>query len=260
MPRMITAASVAVAAERVGKVRTLSDSRSTWSWALLKPEAVVGSQVGRVAGAADPRPATLDPRRNQQPVTRDPKRPGPPGSARTFLLSNDLSSPDICVMESQYRCDGDGKIQYRGANDGFWIRIATPSFFFSDRQPRRVRHVLAPQATPRPCQPSRQPGNPVHPNHPAPRRQRQGMEEPARAAVRRLDALVRLLRAHVLSELAILAHPEGKAPHQRPRLTAYAQSAPRAGRQGNIWSRSTCAHSPPPEGMQRRSAAPCSRL
>ena len=40
---MITAASVAVAVERVGTACTLPDSRSTWFWIMSKPAAVVGS-------------------------------------------------------------------------------------------------------------------------------------------------------------------------------------------------------------------------
>ena len=46
-----------------------------------------------------------------------------------------------------------------------------------------------------------------------PRRQWQGMVEPARAAVRRLGALAGLAQAHVLGDKDVLAHP-------RPRLVA----------------------------------------
>ena len=44
------------------------------------------------------------------------------------------------------------------------------------------------------------------------------MEEPAWAAVLRLGALVRPARAHVLGDVDVPAHPQGEAPHQRPRL------------------------------------------
>ena len=63
--------------------------------------------------------------------------------------------------------------------------------------------------------------DPARPDHPAaPQRQRQGMEGPARAAARRLGALARpsLARAHVLGDADVLAHPQGEAPHRRPRL------------------------------------------
>ena len=63
--------------------------------------------------------------------------------------------------------------------------------------------------------------DPARPDQPAaPQRQRQGMEGPARAAVRRLGALARpsLARAHVLGDADVLAHPQGEAPHRRPRL------------------------------------------
>ena len=48
------------------------------------------------------------------------------------------------------------------------------------------------------------------------------MEEPAtqRATVLRLGALERLARAHVVSDVDVRVHPEGEAPHQRPRLGA----------------------------------------
>ena len=102
----------------------------------------------------------------------------------------------------------------------------------------------------------RQPGDPIHPDHPtAPRWQRQGMEEPARAAMLSFGALARLARAQVLSDVAILAHPEGKEPDQRPRL-----GTPKMPPSGPSWqSRSTCARNLPPAGMQWRSAAPCLR-
>ena len=65
----------------------------------------------------------------------------------------------------------------------------------------------------------RQPGDPVHPDHPAPPRwQGQGVEEPTRAAVFRLGALARLARAHVLGDIDVLTHPESEAAYQRPRL------------------------------------------
>ena len=53
------------------------------------------------------------------------------------------------------------------------------------------------------------------------------MEEPARAAVLHLGALARhgLARAH---DVEMLAHTEGKAPHQRPRLGAPKMPAERA--------------------------------
>ena len=44
------------------------------------------------------------------------------------------------------------------------------------------------------------------------------MEEAARAAVLRLSALARLARADVLGDVDVLAHPEGEALRQRPRL------------------------------------------
>ena len=46
------------------------------------------------------------------------------------------------------------------------------------------------------------------------------MEEPEQAAVRRFGALARLAQVHVLSNVDALAHPEGKAQHQRPHLSA----------------------------------------
>jgi hypothetical protein len=58
----------------------------------------------------------------------------------------------------------------------------------------------------------RQPGNPVHPNHPTPtRREGQRMEEAARAAVFRLGPLAGLARAYVLGNVNVLSHPEGEA-------------------------------------------------
>ena len=54
------------------------------------------------------------------------------------------------------------------------------------------------------------------------------MEEPAWAAVLRLGALARLARAHVLGDVDVLAHPEGEAPHQRPRLGAPKMPSERA--------------------------------
>ena len=61
----------------------------------------------------------------------------------------------------------------------------------------------------------RQPGDPVHPDHPAaPRRRRQGIDKPVRAAVLRLGALARLARAHrdVVGDVDVLAHPQGQRP------------------------------------------------
>ena len=92
MPQMITAASVAVAAERAGTVRTLPDSRSTWSWALLKPEAVVGSQGWQGRGGS--RPAPRDPRPRTKSATRDPR----PLAIRAARLG-----PDICQMTGPAR-------------------------------------------------------------------------------------------------------------------------------------------------------------
>ncbi len=64
-----------------------------------------------------------------------------------------------------------------------------------------------------------QPGDPVHSDHPAPPQgQRQGVEEPTRPAVLGFGALARLARSHVLSDIDVLSHPKGEAPHQRPRL------------------------------------------
>ena len=55
------------------------------------------------------------------------------------------------------------------------------------------------------------PDDPVHPDHTTtPRRQQQGMEEPAWAAVLRLGAMTRVARAQVLSDVDVLAQPEGK--------------------------------------------------
>ena len=65
----------------------------------------------------------------------------------------------------------------------------------------------------------RQPGDPVHPNHPAaPRGERQGIEEATRFAVLRLGPLARLARAYVLRHVDVLPHPEGQASNQRSRL------------------------------------------
>ena len=44
------------------------------------------------------------------------------------------------------------------------------------------------------------------------------MQETAGAAVVRFRTLARLAGAHVLGDVDILSHPEGKAAHQRPRL------------------------------------------
>ena len=46
------------------------------------------------------------------------------------------------------------------------------------------------------------------------------MDKSARAAVLRLGALARLARAYVLGDVDVLAHPEGEAAYQRPRLGA----------------------------------------
>ena len=95
------------------------------------------------------------------------------------------------------------------------------------------------------------------------------MLEPARAAVLRLGALAGLARAHVHGDVDVLAHPEGEAPHQRPRLgSPEVPSGPSWHsrstcaehlRAGPSWhSRSTYALSPPPAGMmQSLSASPC---
>ena len=97
----------------------------------------------------------------------------------------------------------------------------------------------------------------------------EGMLEPARAAVLRLGALAGLARAHVHGDVDVLAHPEGEAPHQRPRLgSPEVPSGPSWHsrstcaehlRAGPSWhSRSTYARSPPPAGMmQSLSASPC---
>ncbi len=54
------------------------------------------------------------------------------------------------------------------------------------------------------------------------------MEEATWAAVLRLGALAGLARAHVLGNVDVLPHPEGQAPHQRPRLGAPEVSPERA--------------------------------
>ena len=97
----------------------------------------------------------------------------------------------------------------------------------------------------------RQSGDTVHPDYPAAqRRQRQRMEEPARAAVLCLGALARLARVHILSDVIILAHAEGQAQHQRPRLGAPKMPPERA-------VMAVAEHlCPPPAGMQRRSQCP----
>ncbi len=70
----------------------------------------------------------------------------------------------------------------------------------------------------------RQPGDPVHPNHPAAARGKlQGMEEATRSAVLCLGPLARLARAHVLRHVDILA----QASHQRPRIGLAEVSAER---------------------------------
>ncbi len=65
----------------------------------------------------------------------------------------------------------------------------------------------------------RQPGDPVHPDPPRspPRWQRQGLEQPTRAAVLCLGALARLARAHMVCDIDVLTYPKSKAAHQRPR-------------------------------------------
>ena len=69
------------------------------------------------------------------------------------------------------------------------------------------------------CRRCREPGNPVHPYHPsASGRQRERVEEPARPAVVRLGALARLTGAYMFRDVDVLAHPEGEAANQRPRL------------------------------------------
>ena len=97
-------------------------------------------------------------------------------------------------------------------------------------------------------------GNPVHPYHPvASARQLERKEEPARPAVVRLGALARLAGAYVFRDVDVLAHPEGAAANQRPRLCS-SEVAPKRSVVALV---STCAHRPPPAGMQRRSASPC---
>ena len=64
----------------------------------------------------------------------------------------------------------------------------------------------------------RQPSHPVHPDHhAAPRRQEQGMQGRARAAVLRLSALASLARAYAFGDADsdVLSHPEGEGPHLR---------------------------------------------
>ena len=74
-----------------------------------------------------------------------------------------------------------------------------------------------------------QPCDPIHPDHPAaPPWQRQGVQQSARAAVLSLGALARLARPHVLGDVDVLAHPEGDATHQRPRLGPSEASPERA--------------------------------
>ncbi len=104
-----------------------------------------------------------------------------------------------------------------------------------------------------PARRRRQPGDPVHPEHPAPPRwQRQGVEEPARAAVLGFGALARLARSHVLGDIDVLAHPKGEAKNQRPgpgspqvpperavvTLAEHLRAQPPAG--GLAWSTSPC--------------------
>ena len=75
----------------------------------------------------------------------------------------------------------------------------------------------------------------VHPDHPAaPLRHGRGMQEPGLRSVLRLGAVVRLARAHVLSHVDVLAHPEGQAQHLRPRLgpPEVSPRLPREGRHG----------------------------
>ena len=55
MSRMIAAASVAVAVERVGMACTLPDSRSRWSWIMSKSAAVVGSPAIQSTPVIPPR-------------------------------------------------------------------------------------------------------------------------------------------------------------------------------------------------------------
>ncbi len=70
-----------------------------------------------------------------------------------------------------------------------------------------------------PARRRRQACNPVHPDHPAPQGgERQGMDQPARAAVLSLHPLARLARADILDHIVILPHPEGEAAYQRPSL------------------------------------------
>jgi hypothetical protein len=79
------------------------------------------------------------------------------------------------------------------------------------------------------------------------------MEETARAAVLRLRPLARLARAHVLGDIRVLTDPEARRRTSDP-------ARPKCPPRGPSWhSRSTCARSPLPAGMQRRSASPCPR-
>jgi hypothetical protein len=54
------------------------------------------------------------------------------------------------------------------------------------------------------------------------------VEKAARAAVDRLGAPASLARTHVHGDVDVLAHPEGEATHQRPRLSAAEVSPGRA--------------------------------
>ncbi len=62
-----------------------------------------------------------------------------------------------------------------------------------------------------PCSCRREAGNPVNPEHPPTARwEWQRMEETTGATVFRLRVSAGLTRAHVLSDIAVLAHPEGR--------------------------------------------------
>ena len=81
-------------------------------------------------------------------------------------------------------------------------------------------------------------------------------QEPQRAAVLGLGALVSLTRAHILRHVDVLAHPKS----DRWTCELVLASPKCLPNNGPAWnSRSICARSPPPAGMQRRSVSPCPR-
>jgi hypothetical protein len=67
-----------------------------------------------------------------------------------------------------------------------------------------------------------------NPDPTPPRWQRQGVEEPTRAAVLGFGALARLARSHVLGHVDVLTDPKGEATHRRPHLGAPEVSPERA--------------------------------